>query len=403
MREITMADTTTRIVIIGASAAGLSAAQEARKTSNMATITLLSEEPHLPYHRPSLTEYIGDASVERRPNFLLQPEEWFAAQRMDLRRATRATAIDRDKRQVALASGEMVPFDRLILAVGAQPFVPMTDALSRENVFAVRTLDDARKVAAATATSAVVIGGGLLGLETANALKKKGLSVHIIELADRVLPMQLDPEGSTFFSKILTAHGMQLRLGAQVDRFEERNGRVTGVLLRSGERVATDLVVFSIGVRANIALAQAAGLTVGRGIIVNEKMETSAPGIYACGDCAEFGRGPQLWMPAVKQGAVAGANAGGGSATFRPDEYPAMLKVFGTQLYSVGDIGRDAQAAYETPYRIDEAAGRYRKLWVREGELVGGILIGDIRRAGALSKGIQQGLALSEAEKIFEG
>ena len=399
-----MADTTTRIVIIGASAAGLSAAQEARKTSAEAMITLLSEEPHLPYHRPSLTEYIGDASVERRPNFLLQPEEWFAAQRIDLRRGTRVAAIDKDKRQVALASGETVPFDRLILAVGAQPFVPMTDALSRENVFAVRTLDDARRVAqcADRSRTAVIIGGGLLGLEAANALLKKKLSVEVIEMADRALPMQLDPEGSRFFERIIAASGVRLRLGAQTERIAG-DTRAHAVVFKSGEEMLADMVIFSIGVRARVDLARSAAITVNKGVVVNERMETSAPGIYACGDCAEFGRGPQLWMPAVKQGAVAGANAGGGSATFRPDEYPAMLKVFGTQLYSVGDIGRDAQAAYETPYRIDEAAGRYGKLWVREGKLVGGILIGDIRRAGALSKGIQQGLVLSEAEKIFEG
>ncbi|HNT28434.1 MAG TPA: FAD-dependent oxidoreductase, partial [bacterium] len=142
-----MADTTSRIIIIGSSAAGLSAAQEARKTSPEATITLISEEPHLPYHRPSLTEYIGDESVERRPQFLLQPAGWFAAQRIDLRRGIRAAGIDRQSRQVLLVSGELLPFDRLVLAVGAQPFVPMADALSRENVFAVRTLDDARRVA----------------------------------------------------------------------------------------------------------------------------------------------------------------------------------------------------------------------------------------------------------------
>ncbi|HOW50580.1 MAG TPA: FAD-dependent oxidoreductase [bacterium] len=390
-----------KVVIIGASAAGLTAAQEARKISATADITLVSEEKHLPYHRPSLTELIGDDTVEKRASFYLQKEAWFAEQRIAFLRGIKVTAIDREKRTVALSDDRTISYDALVLAVGANSFVPMSGALENANVFAVRTLDDARKVAAAVAKNAVVIGGGLLGLETANALKKKGLSVHIIELADRALPMQLDPEGSTFFAKILTAHGMQLRLGAQVDRFEG-TGRVTAVLLKAGETIPADLVVFSIGVRANIALAQAAGITANRGIVVNEKMETSVPGIYACGDCAEFGRGPQLWMPAVKQGTVAGANAAGGSSQFKPDEYPAMLKVFGTQLYSVGDVGRDPQAVYETLRHLDEATGQYRKLYLRGGRLVGGILIGEVKKAGALSKGIAAGIDAAVAEELLK-
>lgn len=399
-----MTDTTTRIVIIGASAAGLSAAQEARKVSGDAAITLISEEPHLPYHRPSLTELIGDASVERRPNFLLQPEAWFADQRIGFRRGVRAAAIDRENRQVALESGETLPFDRLILAVGAQPFVPMADALTRENVFAVRTLDDARRVAqcADRSRAAVIIGGGLLGLEAANALLKKKLAVEVVEMADRALPMQLDPEGSRFFERIIAASGVRMRLGAQTERLAGEK-RATAVVFRSGEETPADMVIFSVGVRARVDLARSAGLTVNKGIVVNERMETSMPGMYAAGDCAEFGRGVQLWMPAVRQGAVAGRNAAGGDATFVAEDAPAVLKVFGTQLYSVGDIGRDPQVRYENFFRIDEKTGTYQVAYGREGRLIGGILIGDIRRAGALSKAIQQGAAFAGAEKMFAG
>jgi NAD(P)H-nitrite reductase large subunit len=212
--------------------------------------------------------------------------------------------------------------------------------------------------------------------------------------------MQLDPDGSLFFAKLVAAQGIQLHLGAQVERFEG-SGRVTGALLKSGETLPADMVVFSIGVRANIELAKAMGLTVNRGIVVNEKMESSLPGIYACGDCAEFGRGPQLWMPAVKQGTVAGANAAGGAATFKPDQYPAMLKVFGTQVYSVGDIGRDPQAAYETLRGGDEAAGIYKKLYLRDGKFVGAVLIGDIAKAGAISKAINAGTSATEASAFL--
>jgi len=399
-----MTEQNVKVVIIGASAAGLTAAQEARKVSANADITLVSEEQHLPYHRPSLTELIGDDTVEKRTNFYLQKDEWFAEQKIRFLRGVKAATVDREKRTVLLSDGTTLPYDRLILAVGANSFVPMAGALENKNVFAVRTLDDARNVAraAAAAKSAVIIGGGLLGMEAANALLKKKLTVHIIELADRALPMQLDPEGSTLFAQLVAAQGIQLHLAAQVDRFEGA-GTVKSVVLKSGKEIPVDLVVFSIGVRANIALAQTMGLTVNRGIVVNEKMETSVPGIYACGDCAEFGRGVQLWMPAVKQGTVAGMNAAGGAAAFKPDDYPAMLKVFGTQVYSVGDVGRDPDPTVYTILRGgDAAAGIYKKFYLRGGKLVGGILIGDIKRAGALSKGIAAALDAAGAEELLK-
>ncbi len=410
-----MAEQNLRIAIIGASAAGLTAAQEARKVTATAEITLISEEPHLPYHRPSLTELIGDDTVEKRATFYLQKEEWFAEQKIRLLRGLKATAVDREKRTVALSDGSFaegfgpqaattLPYDRLILAVGSKPFVPMAGVLEKENVFAVRTLDDARRVSTCTdaAKSVVIIGGGLLGMEAAGALLKKKLAVHIIELADRALPIQLDPEGSQLFGKIIAAQGIFFHLSAQTDRIAGEK-RATSVVLKSGEEIPADMVIFSIGVRANIELAQAIGLTVNRGIVVNEKMETSVPGIYACGDCAEFGRGVQLWMPAVKQGTVAGVNASGGTAQFKPDDYPAMLKVFGTQVYSVGDVGRDPDPSVYTTLRGgDETAGIYKKFYLRGGKLVGGILIGDIKRAGALSKGIAAALDAAGAEALLK-
>ncbi len=392
-----------RILIIGASAAGLSAAQEARKTDPTADITIVSEERHLPYHRPSLTERIGDDTVEQRPTFYLQREAWFHEQNLRLLRGVKATKIDPVARNVSLATGATVPFDRLVLAVGSTPFVPLAGALEKEGVFAVRTLDDARRVAqcAKQCHETVIIGGGLLGLEAANALLRRGHRVHVIELADRMLPMQLDPEGSRFFQRIAEKAGVVVHLSAQTDRLIG-DKVVEGIMLKNGAVVQSDMVVFSVGVRANIGLAKEAGLSVNRGIVVNERMETSVAGIYAAGDCAEFDRIPQLWMPAVKEGAVAGTNAAGGSAVFRPESYPAVLKVFGTQLYSAGDIGRDPAVSYDVLRTADEAAGRYTALFFRDGRLTGGILLGDIRKGGALLKGIAAGLDRNAARSLVD-
>jgi len=391
-----------RIVIVGASAAGLSAAQEARKQAPEAHITLVSGEPHLPYHRPSLTELIGDDAVERRPTFYLQRESWFQEQNIVFLRGVWAAKIDLAAHTALLDSGALVPFDRLILAVGSTPFVPLAGALDKERVFAVRTLDDAHRVArcALQCRETVVVGGGLLGLEAANALLKRGHRVHVIELADRMLPLQLDPEGSRFFQHIAEKAGVVVHLSAQTERVLG-DDIARGIVLKSGEEVSADMVLFSVGVRANVALAQEAGITVNRGIVVNARMETSAPGVYAAGDCAEFARVPQLWMPAVKEGAVSGANAAGGAAEFVPDVYPAVLKVFGTQLYAMGDVGRDPQGNYEV-FRVgDETTGRYRALFFRDGHLTGAILIGDIKLAGTLTKAIATGLDRAAVEGLI--
>jgi len=390
------------LVIIGASAAGLAAAQEVRKQAPDASITLISEEAYLPYHRPSLTELIGDDSVEQRPTFFLQKESWFLEQNITLLRGVRATKIDCAAQTVTLASGALVPFDRLLLAVGSTPFVPIAGALNWERVFAVRTLDDARRVArcAAQCRETVIIGGGLLGLEAANALLKRGHRVQVIELADRMLPMQLDPEGSRFFQRIVEKAGVVVHLSAQTDRLLGE-GTARGIVLKSGQEIAADMVLFSVGVRANTDLAREAGIAVNRGIIVNARMESSVPGIYAAGDCAEFGRLPQLWMPAVKEGTVAGRNAAGGTAEFVPESYPAVLKVFGTQIYSAGDVGRDPQATYEVMRDYSEEEAFYRALFFRDGNLTGAILIGDITLAGSLTKAVAIGIERAAAEAMI--
>ncbi len=394
--------TTDHIVIIGASAAGIAAAREIRKNSPDIAITLITEEAHLPYHRPSLTERIGNPAIEDRPTFRLEKESWFEEQHIRFIPGDQITTLDTTSKVVTAASGKQFSYDRLILAVGSNPFVPMQDALKLSNVYSVRTLDDARRLydAAKQAKHAVVIGGGLLGLEAVQALLKLGLKVEVIELAERILPMQLDPDGSRIFGDIITKAGATLHLGAKIERIEGESS-AEAVKLASGERIATDLIIFSIGVRPSINLAKNAGITVNRGITVNDRMETSAPGVYACGDCAEFGRNPALWMPALRMGAVAGTNAAGGSALFTLEEYPAMLSAFNTKVYSVGDIGRNSAENYRALEAIDVEKGIYKKLYFSNDTLVGGILIGDIKKSGALSKAIASKTTITDADLLL--
>ncbi|GAG32681.1 unnamed protein product, partial [marine sediment metagenome] len=240
-----------------------------------------------------------------------------------------------------------------------------------------------------------VIGGGLLGLEIAYALLKKKLDITIVELAERILPMQLDYEGSGLLESIIKENKIKIYLGKPIKQLIGGK-RVTSLRLKSGEEIPADMIIFSIGVRANVELAKGCGIKTDKGIIVNEKMETSISDIYACGDVAEFGRGVALWMPAIKQGQVAGLNAVGDEAVFKANDYPAVLNSYGTRIYSIGDICRNQD--YENYITIQHKVPEgkiYKKLYFKNDKLVGGIMIGDDNKSTSLSKGINSELHIS--------
>ncbi|MBT4482306.1 MAG: NAD(P)/FAD-dependent oxidoreductase [Candidatus Latescibacteria bacterium] len=393
-----------KIIIIGASAAGISAAKEIRAVNNIAKISIITEENHMPYYRPYLTEYIKDNSVKNRANFNLNKEEWYKKNNISIILGEKVIEINHSNKTIKTDKDIILPFDKLILANGSKPFVPIKGSLEKENVFAIRTLDDAKTVHnfSNKIKKAIVIGGGLLGLEIANALIQKNIDITIVELVERILPMQLDSEGSYLLESIIKENNIKINLGVPVELLIGEN-KITSLRLKSGEEVSTDMIIFSIGVKANIELAKGCGIKTNSGIIVNEKMETNIPDIYACGDVTEFGRCVALWMPAVKQGRVAGLNVIGNKAVFKAEEYPAVLNSFGTRIYSIGDICRnqDYENYITMQYKIPEEK-TYKKLFFKDDKLVGGILIGDIKKSTSLNKGINSGLHISAAIDLIK-
>jgi nitrite reductase (NADH) large subunit len=393
-----------KILIIGASAAGIQAAKDIRKHNRDAEVTIVTEESHYPYYRPFLTEYIGDPTVMAKPNFYLNPETWYHENGIQLILNEKVTGITPAAKTVKTAHGREFPYDKLILANGSKPFVPVKGLLEKENVFAIRTFDDAKAVEqyANTVKRATVIGGGLLGIEAAYSLLKKNLHVIVIEFVNRILPMQLDEEGSKLFQTIMTKHGVELQLGALAESFTGQQ-KVSAIRLKSGQEIPTEMVIFSIGVRANLDLAVTCGLKINRGIVVNERMETSLPDIYACGDVAEFGTCAALWTVALEQGKVAGLNVIGEPAAFKAENYPFRLQSFDTKLYSIGDIGRDdAFKNYMTMRREIPEEYIYKQLYFKGNKLTGGILIGDIKRSGALSKTVNKTLTIEETITLLD-
>lgn len=387
------------ILIIGASAGGISAAREIRRHNATVPVTILSREPHMPYYRPMLTEYIADESVKGKTSFYLNPETWYAQNRISLRLGEEAVAIDTADHTVATSKGDTLPYAKLILANGSSPFVPIQGVLDKRNVFAVRTLDDAHAVyeCAGKSSRAAVIGGGLLGLEAAYSLSRRGLKVSIIEVSGRILPRQLDTDCSAILERIIARSNIELLKGRSVASIAG-DETASAVVFEGGEFIETDMVVFSIGVRPNSRLAGESGIQVGKGVIVNDRMETSAADVYACGDVAEFrGTVIALWMTAVAQGKTAGANAAGKDERYDAEIYPALLNSFGTRIISAGDICLDRN---ENEYRIhfasDTARDHHKKLFFVDNKLVGYILIGDVSESQKLTAAIRRGASYDE-------
>lgn len=392
--------TVERLVIVGAGIAGVTAAEQARRTAPKASVTLVSKEPGLPYYRLNLTRLLG-GEVEKAA-LQLHPASWYGDQRIELVHDDGGVAaIHRQERQLELGGGRKLPYDRLVLAMGAHPFVPPIPGATREGVLVLRTEADVSAILgrAAPQTHCVCIGGGVLGLETAGALRRKGLRVTVLESFDWLLPRQLAEPAGRLLQKAIEEKGIAVRCGV---RIEELAGdeEVRGVRIEGGEDLPAELVVLAAGVRPNSYLARLGGLQVGRGVLVDDRMATSDPAIFAAGDVAEH-RGVVygLWPHAYAQGVVAGANAAGGELEFRGLAPSNRLKVQDVDLFSIGEFQR-VDGSYCLVEQQDE--GAYYRLVVHDGRLVGANLLGDTDLAGSLKTWIEQGTQVAELPDLQE-
>jgi nitrite reductase (NADH) large subunit len=294
-------------------------------------------------------------------------EQW----KVDLRLGENVTAVDASRREVTGDKSGVAPYDALLFAVGSSCFVPPVAGSGKRGVFTLRTLEDADAIAAAAkkAKRAILIGGGLLGLETGRALIKLGLKVEVVEFAGRLLPRQTDSRGAALLQEMLSGMGFSFHLNAQAEEIKG-DSPVSGLTLRNGGFIEGGLVVFSAGVRPNLELAKAAGLETGGAVTVDEYMRTSVPGIWAAGDAAEFGGQPcGIWPIAMAQGRAAGASMAGESVPYVPQAPSASLKVAGISLTSAGNI----DAENKLGSKCFSADSVYRKI-VLEGDIIRGFI-----------------------------
>ncbi len=319
----------TRYLILGGGIAALSAAKAIREHDRSGLIVMISGESALPYYRPALTkQLLGSITAE---NIAIKPASWYDAPGRDIMTLTgrTVTTIDTTKKTVTLADGNVFPYDKLIYALGARCFIPPFEGSDRPNVIAVRTADDAARVRkiAQSAKSAVVIGGGVLGLEAAWSLHQGGLSVCVVEFDARVMARQVDADTSERIARAMMDHGVKLYTCASTAKVDD-----AGLHLTDGRILPADLVIVSAGVRANAEIAAAAGIQVDRKIIVDDHMRTSAKDVYAAGDCAACGISYALWAEAMEMGKVAGTNSAGGSATYESIPRPVHFAGFGLEI-----------------------------------------------------------------------
>ena len=385
-----------RVVIIGNGIAGVTAADYVRRNHPDCEIHLVGRERHHLYNRMAITRLIYGRSA--MSGLYLQPEAWYADKQITCWLNTHVTRLDRENKQVHLATGEDLAYDRLILASGSASLVPPLPGFGLPGTFVLREADEAMEIRGYVqqqqCRQAVIAGGGLLGLEAAYALHKIGLDVVVLERGEWLLRRQLDARAARLLEQYLQALGVTIVTRAETASVQGA-GRLTHVTLKDGRVLPAEVFLVAIGIQPNVELARAAGLEVKRGVLVDDAMRTTAPDIFAAGDVCEFAQQvPGLWPVAVEQARVAAINATGGQASYQTVIPVTALKVVGVDMTSVGRF--EAQSEADLEIALEDLEGqRYRKLVIHGGRLVGAILLGYPLEATAVTAAVKAGRDVS--------
>ena len=351
-------------------------------------VTIFNAEPRVNYDRIMLSPLLsGEKTFEQ---IVIHGDGWYVKNGVTLYKGATVTAIDRATKTVTSARGITVPYDKLLIATGSVPVIIPVPGHKLAGVLTYRDLDDvqAMLIAAKSRGSAVVIGGGLLGLEAAAGLKEQGMDVTVLHLMPTLMERQLDPAAGQLLQKAVEARGIRVITQANTKAILGEK-KVEAVLLADGTRLVADLVIMAVGIKPNAALASEAGLDVGRGIKVSASMQTSDPDIFAVGECAEvagdvFGLVAPLYEMA---NVIAAQLTGHRDALFQRSAVATKLKVTGIDLFSAGDFG-SGDGREDIVFR-DAAHGIYKRLIIKDGKLTGCVLYGDTSDGGYLFQKIQ--------------
>ena len=364
------------LVVVGNGMAAARLVDELAKVAlGRYAVAVIGDEPRLAYNRVLLSSVL--AGETQSQDIELKPADWWRERGVTLKYGCVATEIDVGRRELKIANEESIVFSRLVLATGS---TALRLNLPGADLAGVHTFRDSRDVDLLLALAArkkrvVVIGGGLLGLEAAHGLAKAGAAVTLVHLMDRLMERQLDAAAAELLKSLVERKGVKVRLNASTARLHGET-RVEGVELANGQQLEADAVIFAAGIRPNVALARDAGIAVNRGIVVDDRLQTAAPDIFALGECAEHrGICYGLVEPAYEQARVLARHLAGGTVSYGGSVVATNLKVSGVSVFSAGDFLGSADS--EIIVLNDVRQGVYKKLVIAEGRLAGAILVGD--------------------------
>ena len=385
-----------KIIIIGAGPAGVTAAETVRTFDRQAELTMLTDEPYLPYSPPAMADHF----ILGTDNHLWRSNDWPAETGVDYRSGAGVTAIEPEAHRIRLTNGEMLSYDRLLIASGARLYAPLAGA-DLPGIYNFKSLSAAEKlvnkVRTGEASSVLIVGAGFIGMEIALLLRELGVNVTQIEMLDQVMATMLDAETASIALNLMRAHGVDIRLKTKAAAFVG-NGRANGVRLESGEVLQADLMIAATGVKPNLDLLQGSGIASKWGITVDDHLKTNAPDVYAAGDCIESANlltgeilVHAIFPNAVEQGRVAGMNLAGYPVRYEGAERMNSLKHLGLPIMAAGEKQGDRI--------LREGHGKsLRTIYLRENRLVGFQLVGDIKAAGVLHALMMQQSDISRLE-----
>ncbi|MBO0910362.1 MAG: NAD(P)/FAD-dependent oxidoreductase [Acidobacteria bacterium] len=393
------------LVVVGNGMAGVASVEQILGHSPKFEITVFGDETHVNYNRILLSSVLaGEKSFD---DIVLNGLDWYERHGIDLRLGVRIVDVDPCRNTVTGDDASVTHFDKLLLATGSVPLIPSIEDVKKDGVFVFRNLDDTRALLerAGPGVKAVVIGGGLLGLEAARGLEVQGCEVTVVHLMETLMERQLDPTGGAYLADQMNRMGITVLLGLSTSRVLG-NGRVEGVEFKGGGTIPADLVVIAAGIRPNVTLAEKAGLEVKRGIVVNDYMETSHPDIFAVGECVQHkGVCYGLVAPLMEQAKVLAATITGNQGPkYEGSVQAAKLKIMGVDVFSAGEIDEKLDGSEVIRYE-DRSLGVYKRLTIKNNRLAGVILFGETKDSHRYLEWLRAGTDLASERRrlLFPG
>ena len=373
-------------VIIGNSTAAIGAIEGIRKYDSSTPITVVSDEPYHTYSRPLISYYLGGKVTKE--NMIYRPLDFYQRNNVRTMLGIKAMSIDYNEKNVLLENGEKLRYSKLLLATGGKPFIPPMGGLDKKNIFNFIKMDDVKAIekVAVRGSKAVVIGASFSGLKAVEALVKRNVNVTVIDIMSRIMPRVLDDTAAAIAAKTLQDHDVKVLLNNTVETILGED-TAAGVLLKDGTKIDCDYVILAIGVRCNTDLVKNSGIKINRGIVVDEKMKTSIPDVYAAGDVAEgynFIEEKMMEIAIIPnayyQGETAGANMAGSNKAFNEGFIMNSMPLLDLPIISAG-ISEDREGI-EVISKFEPEKDIYKKFYISGNRLVGYLLINEVDRAG---------------------